>query len=375
MVRALTVHIGATLLLHTLPLLLGVLGLRCAHLLLLVLGGLWILAGRRVSHLLLRHTARHLRRLQIPLRLLALSSRLLLLLEHHLLLLIRHVRLRVGGLVRVCGRHRAYRLGVLAVKAREELLTVVVGVVAGVHGDGELHLGCNNQVIAILHTHLGEGFRLARDRLFPLDVDVHLLLLDELTQFGVLHLAEDDVLEDLEALVRAYLDLEGLVQFVVKIGRLDGNVQVKRPRLLLTVRPRMLSGHAVHTVAVARVAHHHLLVAVLDAGNHLAVVRHRLLLLEDLLLLLHRLLRVHVLHVLLLVHVLRLLLLRLRLLLHLVLLGVAGRDLRVAALLHHRLLLLQLVLLHHLLVALLLLLHVLLVVLHTTGFRGSDVFG
>ena len=361
MVRALTVHIGAILLWHAQPLLLGVLGLCCGHLLLRVLGGLRILAGRRwVSHLLLRHTARHLRLLHIPLRLLALSSRLLL--KQQLLLLGRHIRLRVGGRVRVCGRHRAYRLGVLAVEAREELLTVVVGVVAGVHGDRELHLGCNNQVISVLHTHLGEGLRLARDRLFPLDVDVHLLLLNELTQFGVLDLAEDDVLEDLKALVGAYLDLEGLVQFVVKIGRLDGNVQVKRPRLLLAVRPRVLSGHAVHAVAVARV-HHQLLVAVRDAGNHLAVVRHRLLL--EYLLRLDGLLSVHVLHVLLLVQVLGLLLLRLRLLLlHLVLLGVAGRDLLIAPLLHHRLLLLQLVLLHHLLVALLLLLHVLLVVLH-----------
>ena len=372
MVRALTVHIWAILLWHALPLLLGVLGLCCGHLLLLVLGGLRILAGRRwVSHLLLRQTARHLRRLHIPLRLLALSSRLLL--KQQLLLLGRHIRLRVGGRVRVCGRHRAYRLGVLAVEAREELLTVVVGIVAGVHGDGELHLGCNNQVISVLHTHLGEGLRLARDRLFPLDVDVHLLLLNELTQFGVLDLAEDDVLEDLKALVGAYLDLEGLVQFVVKIGRLDRNVQVKRPCLLLAVRPRVLSGHTVHAVAVARV-HHHLLVAVRDAGNHLAVVRHRLLLND--LLRLDGLLSVHVLHVLLLVQVLGLLLLRLRLLLlHLVLLGVAGRDLLIAPLLHHRLLLLQLVLLHHLLVALLLLLHVLLVVLHKSRFRGSDVFG
>jgi len=104
------------------------------------------------------------------------------------------------------------------------------------------------------------------------------------------------------------------------------------------------------------------------------VVRHRLLL--DDLLRLDGLLSVHVLHVLLLVQVLGLLLLRLRLLLlHLVLLGVAGWDLLIAPLLHHRLLLLQLVLLHHLLVALLLLLHVLLVVLHKSRFRGSDVFG
>ena len=237
MVGALIVHGRAILLRLSLPLLLGVLGL-CG-----VLHGSLVLRGLRILglllllgslHHLLLHvrlvrvlailTGGHLRLLQILGGLTALYPRLLL--EHHLLLVrhIVHAWLR-GGLVRVRGRLGSDCVQFLAVEAaREELLTVVVCIVGGVHGDGKLHLGCNYQVITVLNSHLGEALRFAGDRLLALDVDVHLFFLDELTQLRVLHLAEDDVLEDLETLVRAYLNLERLVQFVVKVRRLDRNI-------------------------------------------------------------------------------------------------------------------------------------------------------
>lgn len=379
-VRALLVHVRAILRRHTLPLLLGVLGLCRVHHGSLVLRGLRILRLLLLGslhHLRLLHarlisvlailTAGHLRLLHILGGLPSLYPRLLL--AHHLLLLVGHVlHARLGGLlVRVCGRLGPDRFQLLAFEAAgEELLTVIVRVVTGVDGDGKLHLGRNNQVITILHAHLGEALRLAGDGLLALDVDVHLLLLDELTELRVLDLAEDDVLEDLETLVRAYLDLERLVQLVVEIRRLNGDVEVERPGLFLAVSPRVLSGRhlaAVHAGAVG-LAHHHL---VLIGGCHLTsvLVLHHLGL-EGAHLLLH-----------LLVHSLHLLMHELPAdgLLHLVLLRVPGLHLLVALALAHHGLLLELVLLQHLLVVPLLLLRELIVVVHGAGFRGNDVFG
>ena len=126
--------------------------------------------------------------------------------------------------------------------------SVIVGVVTRIDRDRELHFGRHNQVVTVLHTHFSQALGLAGNGLFALDVDVHLLFLDELSQLCVLHVRQNNQLEDLESLIRADLDLEGLVQLVVQLRRLDSDVQVQRPRLFLPVTSRVLAAHltAVH---------------------------------------------------------------------------------------------------------------------------------
>ena len=306
---------GALLLLHLLNLLrililLSILALGNLRPLLLLLhhGRLLLLdslmALELLIGLLLRHVAKltrirrplltvsggslNWRQRQILVRLLFLSRRLLLLLlQHHLvyhLLLLRVLAsdLLVGGgrlvllhlhrLLRVAilslnlllaweGDARLLQLGRDIVTVRHEQVAIVCRVVTRIHGDGQAHFRRDDQVVVVLHAHLGETLGLARHGLLALNVDVHLLFLDEFSQLGILDVGQDDELQNFEPLIRANLDLEGLVQLVVEVWRLDRDVQVERPRFLLAVMAGLLLAGLVH-VAVTLI-HHKLLVELL----------------------------------------------------------------------------------------------------------------
>jgi len=80
---------------------------------------------------------------------------------------------------------------------------------------GKLHLSSNNKIITIFYSHLGKTFRFSSYWLFSFNVDVHFFLLNKFSQFKVLDLSQDGLHQNLESLVRANLDIEGFIQFVV----------------------------------------------------------------------------------------------------------------------------------------------------------------
>lgn len=81
--------------------------------------------------------------------------------------------------------------------------------------EGKLHLSCNNKIVSILDSHFSKTFRLSSYWLFSLDIDVHFFFLNKFSQFKVLYLSKDSLHQDLKSLVRANLDIERFIQFVV----------------------------------------------------------------------------------------------------------------------------------------------------------------
>lgn len=108
--------------------------------------------------------------------------------------------------------------------------------------EGELHLCGNDQVVSVFDSHLGKTFGLSSHWLFSLDIDVHFFFLNKLSQFKVLHLGEDCLHQNLQSLVRANLNIEGFVQFVVQFRGFDSYVKAQVPSFFLSVGPLWVLG-------------------------------------------------------------------------------------------------------------------------------------
>ena len=99
----------------------------------------------------------------------------------------------------------------------------------------KLHLSSDYESVSVLDSHLSKTFGLPGHWLFALNVDVHLFLLDKFSQLGVLDVRQNGLVENFKALVGTDLNLEGLVQTVVKSWSLDEDLETHAPGLLLPV--------------------------------------------------------------------------------------------------------------------------------------------
>lgn len=157
------------------------------------------------------------------------------------------------------------RLLQLGLNVGTQRVTLVARVITRVDGHGEAHLRRNDQVVIVLHAHFGETLRLARHGFSTLDVNVHLLFLDEFSQARIFDVGQDYELQNFEPLVRANLNLEGLIFRCFQVGRLDGDVESKRPSLLLAIMAGTLLAGAslVHAHCIDVAALHQMLGVVL----------------------------------------------------------------------------------------------------------------
>lgn len=202
--------------------------------------------------LLKQHLVDHLLLLRVLVRLLLVDAALVLLRLHGELLLVAILDLLLHLLL--SGKIDA-RLLQLGLNVGSELIALVAGVVTRVDGHGQAHLRRHDQVVVVLNSHLGETLGLAGHWLSTLNVNVHLLFLDEFAQARIFDVRQDNELQDFEPLVRAKLDLEGLIFSCLRVRRLDCDVETQRPGLLFSIMAgTLLAGSGlihVHTVDIA----------------------------------------------------------------------------------------------------------------------------
>ena len=124
-------------------------------------------------------------------------------------------------------------------------LSWVIVLVVAVNIEGQLHFSGHYKIVSVLHTHFSETLGFSRNWFFALDVDVHLAVLDELPELKVLDVGENGLLENLESLVGAYLNLKTFVQLVIELGSLYSYVEVQTPSFLFSVGPSLvLTSHS-----------------------------------------------------------------------------------------------------------------------------------
>lgn len=152
----------------------------------------------------------------------------------------------------------------------------------------KLHLGGNNKIVTVFDSHLGKTFGFSGNWLFSFNVYVHFFFLNKFPQFKVLDLSKDSLHQDLESLVGANLDIEGFVQFMVKFGSFNSNMETQVPSFFLSIGSFWVLGrtfvinHLIHLLNLSgllgvqnlSVTWHHVLEMLRKALAHQALVVH-----------------------------------------------------------------------------------------------------
>jgi hypothetical protein len=147
---------------------------------------------------------------------------------------------------RLVGRELSVGIVDLVVHAGVHLVMDVVFVSGSEHGalvliltevivERQSHLGGANEVVAVVDAHFLETLGFAVNWLLAVDVDKHFLVLEELSDLGIFDVGQNGVLENLQSLVGAYVNLERFVVLVVQTGGFDSDIQSQEPRLFLLV--------------------------------------------------------------------------------------------------------------------------------------------
>ena len=99
----------------------------------------------------------------------------------------------------------------------------------------KFHFSSNDQVVSILDTHLSERLGLTSHWFLTLDIDIHLLFLDQLSELQVFDHCKNALVQHLKTLVGTNFNLKRLVQLVVQLRSFDADFQSHRPGLFLSV--------------------------------------------------------------------------------------------------------------------------------------------
>lgn len=164
----------------------------------------------------------------------------------------------------------------------EDAASIVKVIVVAVFLEWQLHLSSDDQGVAVLNAHLCQTLGFASDWLLALDVNVHLLPLNQLSQLDVFDGGQDGLMQDFESLVGADFNLELLIEAILKLRGLNLNFEVHAPRLFLAVSAFIVAHwieevhvlvHVAHVrLHTAHVVNAHAVLVHMLVGHHISIV-------------------------------------------------------------------------------------------------------